>query len=156
MDFDVILSPKSPYGPLSQTTSRKTLFYLLSTLNAVYPDYDFSDTKPELFTKIPTAGLVINQVKNLFFVHFGNSQPLADSIWESVDQVMNVKDCDIYAFTPGRDVEPDAEEGNLWSVLAPLQPEESNELMYDSVSEEEDLFSKSLSYEQYTMQQMDI
>ena len=36
-----ITSPTSPFGPLSMKTSKKTLFYLVSTLNCVYPDYDF-------------------------------------------------------------------------------------------------------------------
>ena len=31
----------SPFGPLNQATSRKTLFFLLATLNAAFPDYDF-------------------------------------------------------------------------------------------------------------------
>ncbi|KAH6581554.1 hypothetical protein BASA60_002386 [Batrachochytrium salamandrivorans] len=39
-----LLTPISPFGPLSQPTSRKTLFYLLATLNAAYPDYDFRCT----------------------------------------------------------------------------------------------------------------
>jgi hypothetical protein len=37
--LDVIVSP---FGPLYESTSRKTLFYLLATLNAAYSDdYDF-------------------------------------------------------------------------------------------------------------------
>ncbi|KAJ2045616.1 RNA polymerase III-inhibiting protein maf1, partial [Coemansia sp. S155-1] len=31
----------SPFGPLTQSASRKTLFYLIATLNASFPDYDF-------------------------------------------------------------------------------------------------------------------
>lgn len=31
----------SPFGPLYESTSRKTLVYLLGTLNASYDDYDF-------------------------------------------------------------------------------------------------------------------
>ncbi|KAG0318009.1 hypothetical protein BGZ99_005929, partial [Dissophora globulifera] len=32
----------SPFGPMDQPASRKTLFYLIGTLNASFPDYDFS------------------------------------------------------------------------------------------------------------------
>jgi len=32
----------SPFGPLDQPASRRTLFYLIGTLNASFPDYDFS------------------------------------------------------------------------------------------------------------------
>lgn len=32
-------------GPLCDTISRKTLFYLIATLNSAFPDYDFTDAK---------------------------------------------------------------------------------------------------------------
>jgi len=35
------LSTISPFGPLTQPTSRKTLYHLIATLNACFPDYDF-------------------------------------------------------------------------------------------------------------------
>ena len=35
------LSIVSPFGPLTQNASRKTLYYLISTLNSSFPDYDF-------------------------------------------------------------------------------------------------------------------
>jgi hypothetical protein len=46
-----VVSPSSP-GTLATKTSRKTVFYLIGTLNAVYPDYDFQDLKPEQFQKV--------------------------------------------------------------------------------------------------------
>lgn len=36
------LSRSSPFGPLSEVSSRKTFAYLIATLNASHPDYDFS------------------------------------------------------------------------------------------------------------------
>lgn len=36
------LSRSSPFGPLSQVSSRRTFAYLIATLNASHPDYDFS------------------------------------------------------------------------------------------------------------------
>jgi Maf1 regulator len=42
-------------SPLCDTISRKTLFYLIATLNAAfYPDYDFSDTSSHEFSKEPS------------------------------------------------------------------------------------------------------
>lgn len=32
----------SPFGPMDQPSSRRMLFNLIATLNASYPDYDFS------------------------------------------------------------------------------------------------------------------
>ncbi|KAI0206784.1 repressor of RNA polymerase III transcription MAF1 [Astrocystis sublimbata] len=36
------LSRSSPFGPLSNISSRRTFAYLIATLNASHPDYDFS------------------------------------------------------------------------------------------------------------------
>ena len=35
------LSSTSPFGPLTQQASRKTLYHLIATLNSSFPDYDF-------------------------------------------------------------------------------------------------------------------
>ncbi|KAL2914780.1 RNA polymerase III-inhibiting protein maf1 [Polyrhizophydium stewartii] len=184
-----LLSPISPFGPLSQPASRKTLFFLLATLNAAYPDYDFSDVKPEYFTKLPTIGLAVNSVNNVLLAHLGDAKAtdtITTAIWSAIDEAAEVKDCDAYSFNPDRDLEPDAEEGNLWSFyffffnrrlkrmifftcrsvssMVPIQPEEDELLMYDAEAEElVDDFrrtrsSQSLSLEQYMMQpfQLDI
>ena len=43
-------------GYLCDTISTKTLFYLISTLNASFnPDYDFSNAKSEEFSKEPSV-----------------------------------------------------------------------------------------------------
>jgi hypothetical protein len=38
-------------GPLTDSSSRKTLIYLILTLNHMYPDYDFSALRGHHFTK---------------------------------------------------------------------------------------------------------
>jgi len=48
-------SPGSEEGVLCDTISTKTLFYLISTLNAsFYPDYDFSNAKSGEFSREPS------------------------------------------------------------------------------------------------------
>ncbi len=42
---------RSPLGPLTDSSSRKTLIYLILTLNNVYPDYDFSLLRAQHFSK---------------------------------------------------------------------------------------------------------
>lgn len=50
-------------GPLSDKCSRKTLFYLIATLNESFrPDYDFSRTKGHDFSKEPS----VNWVRSYF------------------------------------------------------------------------------------------
>ena len=49
-----VIQSKSLDGALlCDVISRKTLFYLVSTLNAAFPDYDFTDTRSSEFSKEP-------------------------------------------------------------------------------------------------------
>lgn len=41
-------------GYLCDTISTKSLFYLISTLNASFAEYDFSDAKADEFSKEPS------------------------------------------------------------------------------------------------------
>jgi hypothetical protein len=48
---------------LCDTISTKTLFYLISTLNASFnPDYDFSNAKSEEFSKEPSPEVEMTKV----------------------------------------------------------------------------------------------
>ena len=58
----------------------------------MYPDYDFSDIKPEFFQKVPSIGMVMNTVNNSLLVNFGESKTTSEeAIWSSVDQVIDTK-----------------------------------------------------------------
>ncbi|KAJ2605891.1 RNA polymerase III-inhibiting protein maf1 [Coemansia sp. RSA 1722] len=47
----------SPFGPLTQSASRKALFYLIATLNASFPDYDFRYVHIYWFSTPSACGL---------------------------------------------------------------------------------------------------
>ncbi|KAJ3316339.1 RNA polymerase III-inhibiting protein maf1 [Blyttiomyces sp. JEL0837] len=170
----------SPFGPLTQPTSRKTLFYLLATLNSAFPDYDFSDVKPEYFVKMPSLGLIVNNVNSTLF-GIGSealSLQINAKVWQAIDEVVQLDECDFYSFNPDPDIEPDSEEGNLWSFyffffnrklkrmvfftsravsfMAPVQPEEAE--MTGDLEMESSYYGSEmgLSYEQYTMQAMEV
>lgn len=49
----------SAFGPLDKKESRKTLWLLIATLNAAYPDHDFSRVKAEEFTREESVGTVL-------------------------------------------------------------------------------------------------
>ncbi|EIE85885.1 hypothetical protein RO3G_10595 [Rhizopus delemar RA 99-880] len=57
----------SPFGRLTESTPRKTFFYLLATLNAAFPDNDFEDVRPEQFMKMPSVEMVMNSVNTTLF-----------------------------------------------------------------------------------------
>lgn len=117
--------PSSPFGPITNPINRKTFFYLISTLNASYPDYDFSDIKPEYFTKVPDVSLVMTSVNHLFHLNTVTGRPntysgklgdISRRLWTTIDGSIELKDCEIFSFNPDPEIEPDGDQGgHLWS-----------------------------------------
>ena len=76
--------------------SRKTLFYLISTLNASFqPDYDFSNTLGNEFSKEPTFELVVKAVEN-YLATVDCYSRLKQQLWDAVDKEINLSDCEFY------------------------------------------------------------
>lgn len=48
------------FGPMDRQSSRKTLYLLIATLNACFPDHDFSDLRPDNFTREESGATVLN------------------------------------------------------------------------------------------------
>lgn len=62
---DAIKTKSLDGEPLCDVISRKSLFYLISTLNAAFPDYDFTDTRSSEFSKEPNlqVRLIFNNLR---------------------------------------------------------------------------------------------
>src|SRR5205823_4586475 len=54
----------TPFGPIDQHSSRKTLYLLIATLNVAFPDHDFSDVRPSHFIKEESGASVLNALSN--------------------------------------------------------------------------------------------
>uniref|UniRef100_A0A1A9W059 Repressor of RNA polymerase III transcription MAF1 homolog n=1 Tax=Glossina brevipalpis TaxID=37001 RepID=A0A1A9W059_9MUSC len=102
---------------LCDTISRKTLFYLIATLNASFePDYDFSEAKSHEFSKEPSLQWVMNSVhSNLSALAGDQYQGLRQPMWSAIDDEINLHDCDIYSYNPDLSSDPFGEPGCLWS-----------------------------------------
>ncbi|PBP21675.1 mitogen-activated protein kinase maf1 [Diplocarpon rosae] len=135
----VNLSRSSPFGPLSQVSCRRTFAYLIATLNASHPDYDFSHIlRPADFRKERSLKAVINKVDSTLYnlrpssgmmtlqVPSQTSYTTASSasltsrawgpqMWAKVDKEMNLKECTVYCWAPP-DEPFDGEEGSIWSL----------------------------------------
>uniref|UniRef100_A0A834RA82 Repressor of RNA polymerase III transcription MAF1 n=2 Tax=Sarcoptes scabiei TaxID=52283 RepID=A0A834RA82_SARSC len=83
--------------------SRKTLFYLISTLNASFnPDYDFSHCRGEEFSREPCIKDVMDSVDSTFFNTSAREEynEIKSQLWSAIDNHINLSDCEIYRFHP--------------------------------------------------------
>eukprot|EP00037_Helgoeca_nana_P027253 m.311347 g.311347 ORF g.311347 m.311347 type:complete len:237 (-) comp27446_c1_seq1:60-770(-) len=107
----------SPPSMLQHSCSTRTLFYLKSTLNAVFhPDYDFSHAKAAEFSKEPSLAWIQRNVDAHLSPVFGpRYYPLSTALWAALDAEIQPKECDVYSYNPDLDTDPFGEEGMLWS-----------------------------------------
>lgn len=95
-------------GPLSDKCSRKTLFYLIATLNESFrPDYDFSTARSHEFSREPSLSWVVNAVNcSLFSAVREDFKALKPQLWNAVDEEICLAECDIYSYNPDLDSDP--------------------------------------------------
>jgi len=131
------LSRSSPFGPLSQVSSRRTFAYLIATLNASHPDYDFShNLRPSDFKQERSLKAVMNNIDSTIYnlrpgsgmtlqVPTHTSYAMASSpatsqtwgphMWSMIDKEMTLNDCTVYCWAPPDDPF-DGEEASIWSL----------------------------------------
>lgn len=102
----------SPLGALSDSSSRRLLIDLISTLNASFPDYDFSSLRPDQFTKELGFDFVLRSI-NRHLAEF--TQPFLDELWAAIEDSVVLNECDVYSYVPDLDSDPFSSDGILWS-----------------------------------------
>ncbi|KAK4967595.1 hypothetical protein LTR28_002490 [Elasticomyces elasticus] len=140
----VDLSRASPFGPLSKVSARRTFTYLIATLNASHPDYEFSyvlrpnDFRKEISTRRVMAEFD-NRMENLrpgpvpvyatppSYAYLSNPMPAVlptsgsaattwgPQMWQIIDREMDLRACEKYSYQPEEDPF-EGEEGAIWSV----------------------------------------
>lgn len=92
------LSRSSPFGPLSQPKSRRTFAYLVATLNASHPDYEFSDiVRPTDFKIDPNLTAVMREINETM----NTLRPCPLEALLAPPKSRGTKDIDYGAQTPG-------------------------------------------------------
>mmetsp|Transcript_10726 Transcript_10726/g.25801 ORF Transcript_10726/g.25801 Transcript_10726/m.25801 type:complete len:321 (+) Transcript_10726:313-1275(+) len=93
------ISPKTTLGDFSEISTRKLMTDLILTLNASFPDYDFSNIKPNQFEKVNMSDVRKNIRQNLSEYASQQSSPnfLAE-LWNAVNDVIDLKECTVYSF----------------------------------------------------------
>ncbi|KAK6382607.1 hypothetical protein LTR65_010456 [Meristemomyces frigidus] len=141
---DIDLSRASPFGPLSQINARRTFAYLIATLNASHPDYDFSHLlRPSDFRKEPSLRRIMQNIdstlqnlrpqpKTLYlapptlssnsapamFNSMAGNEVWSPRMWTLIDKEMELRHCDKYSYAPDDDPFDGGDEGGtaIWSM----------------------------------------
>ncbi|KAH8692591.1 mitogen-activated protein kinase MAF1 [Talaromyces proteolyticus] len=131
------LSRSSPFGPLTEHSSRRTFAYLIATLNASHPDYDYSHVlRPTDFRRERNLKKVMNNLDMTLHnlrPHLrgdGTPSPPNDSfagsyspgsttvwgprMWKHIDEQMSLNECAIFSYAPEDDMNDD-DDGAIWS-----------------------------------------
>ncbi|KAK8126490.1 uncharacterized protein PG998_002249 [Apiospora kogelbergensis] len=117
------LSRSSPFGSMSEISSRRTFAYLIATLNASHPDYDFStNARPRGSSYLaPNLGSSFRSYSTSPAAVAANaSLPMSSPVWgpqmwAMVDKEMKLKDCTCFSYQPSDDPF-DGEEAAIWRV----------------------------------------
>lgn len=135
------LDRKSAFGNLGAVSARRTYAYLIATLNASHPDYDFSLVlRPSDFHREKSLKKVINTFDTTLYnlrprsamssipkssVQSGSAYLYPSStapqwgpgMWRLIDQQMNLRECTVYSYSPTEfDPFEDDEAGHMWSM----------------------------------------
>jgi AP-1 complex subunit sigma 1/2 len=135
------LSRSSPFGSLEEMSNRRTFAYLIATLNASHPDYDFSHVlRPADFKRERVLRRVMGQIDSTlssvrpnstlldvaaprsspakptdFNTGISNAPAWGPQMWAMVDKEMMLKDCTVFSYQPADDPF-DEEEGAIWAL----------------------------------------
>lgn len=111
----IVSSVTSPLGPLGSSATRRLLIDLIATLNAAFPDYDFTDLRPENFGHDPDVGPAMKAIDRLLLNAMDkNISGFKAEFWKAIDEVVELKNCEVYSYLP----EPDEDAmavGKLWN-----------------------------------------
>jgi hypothetical protein len=123
----------SPFGNMGMVSSRRTYAYLIATLNASHPHYDFSHVlRPSDFKREKRLRQVMNTIDTTMYnlrprpmnnyakdsAGVNATQPYwGPGMWRLIDQQMSLRECSVYRYAP-EDMDPfeDDEEGSIWSM----------------------------------------
>lgn len=113
-----LFSHSSPFGPLSELSSRRTFAYLIATLNASHQHYDFSHVlRPGDFKRERNLRKVIGNLDSILQnvrphpdSEAGDSDSLSPAnpiwgpkCWALINKEMRLNECTIFSYNPEND-----------------------------------------------------
>jgi len=110
------ISPKTTLGDFSEISTRKLMTDLILTLNASFPDYDFSNIKPNQFQKVKMANVRKSIRQNLSeFASQRSSPNFLEELWNAVNDVIELKESNVYSFDYEFADDDDSANNALWN-----------------------------------------
>jgi molybdenum-dependent DNA-binding transcriptional regulator ModE len=110
------ISPKTTLGDFSEISTRKLMTDLILTLNASFPDYDFSNVKANQFQKLNMSDVRKSIRQNLSeFASQRSSPNFLEELWNAVNDVIELKESNVYSFDYEFADDDDSANNSLWS-----------------------------------------
>ena len=82
------LTGTSPLGVLSSSSTRRLLIDLISTMNASFPDHDFSALRPEQFCREASADFVARSCTRYLSELNDQGFDLLQELWAAVEEAV--------------------------------------------------------------------
>lgn len=126
-------STSSNEGGLVGACSRKTLFYLISTLNHSYgADYDFTATQSDEFSHEPSVSWVKNFIDSTLTACISSkfTPQLKNQLWTALETEIAPAECEIYSYNPDKDPN---DEPSIWSFSFFFYNKRLKRIVYFSV-----------------------
>lgn len=89
-------------GSTTGPPSLKLLYYLIATMNLVFPDYDFSELPPDAFRAEELPAVVAHVNTTLFNAGLNKNvsrfEEFSSRMWNCVDEAISLSDCKVYTY----------------------------------------------------------
>ncbi|KAJ8603362.1 hypothetical protein CTAYLR_004297 [Chrysophaeum taylorii] len=102
---------QSPLGTLEDASTRRLLIDLISTMNASFPDHDFSSLRPDQFTRAHYQ--VVSRSINRHLSELGTE--VLEELWAAAEEAVQLNECEVYSYVPDLDSDPFSADGIIWS-----------------------------------------
>jgi len=128
------------YPDSPTNTSRRLYADFILTLNASFPDYDYSHLNPSNFELCGDISSVIDRINDqIGEVCAIRGAEWLNGLWHAVNEVINISDCQIYMFNGELDFDLDGDEAYsslLWETHYFFFNRELKRIVFFSVKQE--------------------
>lgn len=110
----------SPLGDFHDSSTQRLMTDLILTLNASFPDYDFSNIRPSHFAKLPSQNIAINRTNEKLaeLTTIGKQgQNFLSQLWNAINDVIGMNESEVYSYVPPQRDDDDDPLGFLTQTL---------------------------------------